>query len=36
MKPSKTSSFGDNDGLIGLNAINIEDIPSNENLLNNN
>ena len=35
-KPSRTSTFGDNDDLVGPNTINIEDIPSNENLLKNN
>ena len=35
-KASRTSTFGDNDDIIGPNTINIEDIPSNENLLNNN
>ena len=35
-KPSRTSTFDDNDDLVGPNTINIEDIPSNENLLKNN
>jgi len=35
-KASRTSTFGDNDDIIGPNTINIEDIPSNETLLKNN